>query len=136
MKLNKPYDCVTFNLQRAARNLSRGLDEVFRSLDMTAQQFSTLAQLKNRGDLSMTDLSEHLGTERTTLTRNIDVLLAKDLIIRVMTDDQRLRVYTLSEAGRDIYKAALPGWKAWQKAIVNRIGKSEAAALVKLARKL
>jgi len=136
MKLDHPANCLTFNLQRAARSLGRGFEQAAKSAGLTAPQFSTLAQLDGHGECSVSDLAEDLGTDRTTLTRNLDLMAAKGWIELAEAGDLRLRVWRLTKAGQCQLKEAMPAWTAWQAGVVGRLGEETAVTLLATVRTL
>lgn len=136
MDFQQPLNCLTFNLLRAARTLVRGFEEAVKESGLTAPQFSTLALLDGFGEMTVGQIAERVGAERTTMTRNLDLLAGKGWIAPVPSEDQRLRAYAITEAGRGRLAAAMPGWRAYQKRLVAALGPEAAEALIETARKL
>jgi DNA-binding MarR family transcriptional regulator len=132
MNFNHPLNCVTFNLQRAARQAIRGFEAAARSAGLTSPQFTTLSLIAGFGSVTVTQLAELLGADRTTLTRNLDVMARKGWINGVEADDQRLHIWELTDAGRAAREAALPVWQAYQRGLVDRIGPDKAEGLLTL----
>jgi DNA-binding MarR family transcriptional regulator len=136
MDLTHPLNCVTFNLQRATRSLMRGFEAAAKDSGLTVPQFTTLSLLSGFGELSVTGLSERLGTDRTTMTRNLDLLARKGWIAEVAAEDGRLHVWTLTDAGRERLATALPIWRAFQAGLVDRIGADATKAMLTTLAKL
>jgi DNA-binding MarR family transcriptional regulator len=136
MDLSRPVHCLTFNLQRASRNLVRGFEEAAKASGLTAPQFSTLSLLGEYGQVQVTQLADMLGTDRTTLTRNLDVLARKGWIEEVAAEDARLRLWSLTPAGRERLVAALPVWKDYQAGLVEKLGKMTAEELLAILARL
>lgn len=136
MDLTHPFNCVTFNLQRATRSLIRAFEAAARDSGLTAPQFSTLSLLEGFGQVSVTGLAEKLGTDRTTLTRNLDVLARKGWIAEVPAEDGRLHVWTLTDAGKHRLAMALPVWQAFQAGLVERIGEGQVRSILETLTKL
>lgn len=136
MDLEDPLNCLAFNLQRAVRGLVRGFEEAIRESGLTAPQFGTLALLVGFGEMTVGQIAGRAGTERTTMTRNLDLLAAKGWIAPVASEDRRMRVYTITDAGRARHEAAMPRWRAHQQRVVATLGPGTAEAVIEAARKL
>ena len=116
-------ECVCFNLRKAARLLSRRYDEALADTGLKTTQFSLMAALLGYPGLPVTTMAEALGMDRTTLTRNLQPLVRKGMI-EVTKDpaDQRSRLVSLTDRGRDTIEAALPKWRQVQAETLNRLG--------------
>lgn len=136
MDFQHPLNCLTFNLQRASRNLVRGFEAAAKESGLTAPQFSTLSLLAGYGQAQVTQLAELLGTERTTLTRNLDLLARKGWIAEVAADDARLHLWSLTPAGRELLGAAIPIWKKYQAGLVEKLGLKDAEDLLAILSRL
>lgn len=64
-------DCRCLSARRKAQRLTRLYDEKLRAHGLTINQFSMLATLILAGQLPVASLAEHLGVDRTTMTRNL-----------------------------------------------------------------
>jgi DNA-binding MarR family transcriptional regulator len=128
--LDHPLNCLTFNLQRAARAAMRGFELGAKASGMTVPQFTTMSLLAGFGGLSITQLAERLGTDRTTLTRNLGVMAKHGWITLEETDDQRLHVWKLTDIGRERVDQARPLWQAYQAELVQQIGEDDSNRLL------
>lgn len=136
MDLMHPANCLTFAVQRAARSLSRGFESAAKSAGLTAPQFSCLALLSQRGPMAMANLAEALGTDRTTLTRNLDLMRARGWVEMVGSEDQRQRPHAIAPEGAVRLAQAMPEWTAWQTRIVAALGPDGATDLLTTLRGL
>lgn len=103
--------CFCFHVQRAARAVARHFDEALRPVGLTNGQFSLMISL-NRGEARrLGAISTALAMDRTTLTANLKPLVRRGLV-RVSVDetDRRIRLLTLTSAGRRLLVAAVPLW--------------------------
>jgi DNA-binding MarR family transcriptional regulator len=103
--------CACAALRHATRALTRHYETHFRATGLRATQFTVLATLAQTGALSMSELADRLGLERTTLSRNIRLLEEKGWVMAIGHDDQRLRRMQLTTKGRKRAESALPAWK-------------------------
>lgn len=136
MDLSHPFNCLTFNLQRASRGLVRSFEEAARESGVTAPQFTTLSLIGGFGELTVTQIADRMGTDRTTLTRNLAVMARKGWIVEADADDRRLSVWRLSPQGRETLDAALPIWRRFQAGLVERIGPDTAETLLTTLKRL
>ncbi len=103
--------CLCLHVQRAARALARRFDEVFRSLDLTNQQFSLLMSLNRPQPPGMAAVAAVLAMDRTTLTAALKPLERRGLIeVTVDPDDKRGRLLALTAAGERLLARAVPIW--------------------------
>lgn len=118
--------CVSLNLRRAARLVSRRYDEALRPLGITIGQFSLLTVLSARKQATITALAAFMGMDRTTLTRNLRPLQARDLVTATTDpDDARSKRIALSSAGQALFAQAIPLWERAQKDVLKGLDKGE-----------
>ena len=108
-------DCLCLTTRRAAQRLTRAYDERLRSHGLTVNQFSMLTTLILAGPLTMAALAEHLGVDRTTLTRNVKLSERRGFVKVGVGKDARERVVSEAPGGRAAAEAALPDWRAAQR---------------------
>lgn len=116
-----PLGCSCFRLRRLARAMSRLYDQHLAAAGLKTTQYSVLANA-GRAALPVAELAERLGTERTTLTRNLKPLCEAGWIVLVPGEDSRQRIVTITAAGRAKLKQAWPHWRAAQDAFEHRLG--------------
>ena len=76
----------------------------------------------SRGPVSITELSDLLATDRTTLTRNLRPLLASGVIERAAAGDKRRHELVATPAGRALFKRALPLWAEAEQEVRTAMG--------------
>ena len=112
-------DCRCLNARREAQRLTRAYDEKLRPFGLTVNQFSMLTILILAGPLSVAELAEHLGIDRTTLTRNLALGEKNGLVETVTGDDRRVRLVEITRPGRALADQALPAWQEAQANAIN-----------------
>jgi DNA-binding MarR family transcriptional regulator len=100
-------DCLCLASRRAARALTRAFDRQLRPLGIRATQFSILTMLLLRGRLTIGELAEFLGLDRTTLTRNLALVDEGWVDIRP-GNDARSRVVAAIQKGRAATRTIVP----------------------------
>lgn len=138
-----PVNCACFNVRRAARGLTRIYDQALKPAGLHATQFTLLSVLagsagdaKGEDGITMTGLAQRLGTDRTTLTRNLALAERAGWIATRPGADRRERLIAPTAAGRDVLRAALPHWKAAQERILAQLGPSGLNDLLALTHRL
>ncbi len=116
-------DCACFNLRRAARRITQTYDHALSPAGVTATQFSLLAVLAGISEgATISGLAERLGTDRTTLTRNLAVVERDGLIAIKPGADPRSKTVLLTKKGRAVFDHAAPLWRKAQSREFDRLG--------------
>lgn len=113
--------CACFAVRRAARVITQHYDRSLRPTGLRATQFTVLTVLALRGALPLGRVADHLGMERTTLTRNLHPLLKKKLVAVHDGDDRRTRTIAITAKGRRAAVAALPRWRRAQRDLAGHL---------------
>lgn len=119
--LQPPY-CACANLRRATRTITQFYDAQLQPSGLRATQFTVLVTISLIKEITITDLAEQLGMDRTTLTRNLKPLEKQGLVVSHAGEDRRTRVVTLTEQGQEAVNKALPMWEKAQKRVVEALG--------------
>ena len=130
INLSDPANCLCFNLRKAARALTQIYDKALKPAGLTAPQFALLSTLARQGPVSLSDLAAGLGMDRTTLTRNLKPLQRDGLVASAEGDDRRVRLLTLTAAGRIRLTDAEPSWRAIQSKVAGTFGQEPANTLL------
>jgi DNA-binding MarR family transcriptional regulator len=99
-------------LRRATRAVTAHYEAHFRGSGLRGTQFTILSMLAQAGPLPMTRLADLLGVERTTLTRNLTVLVRHGLVEWAGATDGRVRKAELTRSGEAMLRKCLPRWAA------------------------
>ena len=110
-------NCTGFSLRKASRAISQMYDEAFRSIGIRGTQFSLLTAIKTAEPVLVTRLAEFTVMDRTTLTRNLDILVKQELVQISAGKDRRTRMVSLSPQGEMILANAYPLWQQTQSQI-------------------
>ena len=114
--------CTYANLRKASRAVGQVYDAALHRSGLKATQFSLLATLNAHGDMPLSQLADVLVMDRTTLTRNLKPLVAKDLVHIAPDDDRRVRRVSLSRHGQRVLENARPLWATAQNHLVEGLG--------------
>jgi DNA-binding MarR family transcriptional regulator len=117
----KCADCLCLASRRAARRITRAFDRELRPYGLRATQFTILLMLSLRGAMTIGELAEALGSERTTLTRNLALIENAGWIkTEPAEDDARSRIVSVTDAARETVAQAFRGWRKAQAATGRR----------------
>lgn len=115
--------CISNNLQKTARAVSRLYAEEMRPAGLTRAQFPILGILDATGPLAMGDLAHRLYMERTTLTRHLKPLEDAGFVNRPVNErDARQRQVAITAAGRRKLRQAERYWQKAQAKMLERYG--------------
>jgi DNA-binding MarR family transcriptional regulator len=113
--------CVALHVRMTARAVTRAYDEAMRPSGLKITQFVLLSALRSGAYRSVTELAERLALERTSLTRNLQ-LLAAEALIEPMACKGRASIYAVTDKGLAAIEAAIPCWRAAQARIEGGLG--------------
>ena len=117
--------CFGANFRRAARILTQSYDDALRPAGLRLTQFTLLAALHVRGELTVSRFADMMAMERSALARNLKPLERRGLVQLSKGSDRRTRLATLTERGRDVVEAAVPLWQTAQARILDQLNVRE-----------
>jgi DNA-binding MarR family transcriptional regulator len=128
--------CMATNTRRAARAVTRRYDHGLRPFGVTAAQFALLGSLLTHEDRPVSELADYHVMERTSLTRNLDVLERKGLISCRHADSGNGRLSRLTTKGRELIDILRPRWRQAQQAMRDEISDEEFSIALKVLQRL
>jgi len=96
------------------RSVSQFYDEALRPVGIKGTQFSLLVAVKLSAPVLVTQLAEYTVMDRTTLTRNLDILEKQGLISISAGHDRRTRLVQMTQPGIGVLETAYPLWEQAQ----------------------
>ena len=116
-------ECLCLSLRMASRASATLYDSVLQPTELTSSQFSVLRNIYRFRPTGVSNLADIMLSERTTTTRNIDLLEARGLVSIENGDrDSRVRRPVLTEEGIEKLRAAVPRWRMAQRRILAGLG--------------
>lgn len=109
--------CACLHVRQASRAVTQFYDQALRPTGLRSTQFILLAALRLVGPVGITSLAEELVMDRTTVSRNIDLLEEEGWVRRSRGDDARVREVHLTEAGNSKLEGAYPRWREAQQKV-------------------
>ena len=125
-----PRGCSHFKLRQADRAVSRHYNAAMgEATGLKTSQYSLLSHLARLEPVRPADLAQQMGLEPSTLTRNLQPLVAQGWVLIGPGADARSRQVTLTDAGRAKRIEAQRAWKAAQLAFNDKVGAARVAQL-------
>lgn len=124
-----PVNCISSALGRAQRAAYRRYETALKSSQVTPTQFGILTTLSVVGETAISSLAKTMGTDRTTLTRNLVPLVRRGLVEDRRGKDGRVRLLGLTPDGRKTQAAAVRLWQDAQAKFIAHLGTDNAVIL-------
>lgn len=127
-----PVGCTSLKLRQLSRRVSQHYDRIVGVTGLKTSQYSLLSHVVKLGPLRPGELASHMEMDASTLTRNLQPLVAQGWVEVGPGDDGRSRFVTATGAGRDKRAEAQREWKRAQLALNERLGVATVAQLHEL----
>lgn len=122
--------CIGFNIRRTDRVLTQFYDEILAPSGLSAPQFGLLCTLNQVAPTTIHHLADIMNMDRTTLTRNLELLIKQHLVQNEEGEDRRARLVLLTEEGKQALEGAWPLWQEAQARIERALGHERIDALL------
>jgi DNA-binding MarR family transcriptional regulator len=122
--------CACFKVRKAARAITKLYEEVIRPSGLHSTQFSLLMAARVMGPVTVVNLAKVTVMDRTTLTRNLQILERLRLITIKPGEDRREREVNLTAAGMEALAKAVPLWKEAQDRVKKALGEEKMGNLM------
>ncbi|HET7796183.1 MAG TPA: MarR family winged helix-turn-helix transcriptional regulator [Rhizobacter sp.] len=124
-----PRGCTHFKLKQLSRSVSRRFDATVGASGLKTTQFSLLNHVALLGPIQPSALAARMSLDASTLTRNLQPLIAQGWLELGAGADARSRLVTITEAGRVKWAEAKRLWKQAQIGINDHLGPERVARL-------
>ena len=114
--------CACYKVRKAARAVTKIYEEVLRPIGLRATQFSLLMATRVMGPVTVVKLAQVMVMDRTTLTRNLQILETRGLITMKPGEDRREREVNLTAEGMEVLAKAVPLWEEAQERVREGLG--------------
>ncbi len=131
-----PSNCSCAMLQRGARKVTRAYELALRPAGLTPNQFTLLTIISRLEVMSVNQLADIIGCERTTLSRNLKPLIRDGFIETDTGQDQRIKKILITSSGREKQQTAETLWTTAQDDLVSKLGISSWSKLMQLLTEL
>lgn len=117
-----PQGCTNFKLRQLGRLVSQACEPFFAATGLKMTQYSLLSHIDKLGPLAPGQLARRMDLDASTLTRNLQPLLAAGLVEQLPGGDARSRLVRVTPAGHAKRAAMKADWKRAQLAVNVRLG--------------
>lgn len=128
----KPKGCTNLKLRQLDRMVSRLYDQYVSAAGLKNTQYALLSHVVRFGPIRPCDLARRMQMDASTLTRNLQPLVARGWLKIGAGDDARSRLVEATEAGREKRIEGQCAWKEAQEALNGQLGAERVIALHKL----
>jgi DNA-binding MarR family transcriptional regulator len=123
-------DCLAVRVRLIGRTVTAVYDGALDGHGLTIAQLNLLAALGKAGPCPPSTLGEVLQLERSTVSRNLNLLLRHGWIEAVSSDAKGIREVALTRTGRAKIESVMPQWRKAQRQAAKLLG-SEGVTMVK-----
>jgi len=128
--INEVRRCACATIRRTDRVLTQFYDEILAPSGLYITQFTLLATLSQAAPVTIKRLAGILVMDRTTLTRNLEVLAKQHLVRIEEGEDRRTRLVHLAQEGEQALGRAWPLWQEAQARIEHALGRERFEGLL------
>ena len=130
--MNTPKGCTNLKLRQLTRLVTRHYDHYTAAAGLKTTQYSLLSHVEKLGPIRPGDLARSMQMDASTLTRNMQPLVAQGWLRIGAGEDARSRLVEITDAGRAKRVEGQRAWKRAQLALNDRLGVERVAALHEL----
>jgi DNA-binding MarR family transcriptional regulator len=135
--MERTFPCHCTTLRYAAQTLTEIYDRVLAPSGLKVTQFVLLESiLEDEAEKSITDLAQKLGSDRSTIGRNVRILARDGLVAMSIGSDRREHTVHITEKGREAVSLADPLWQKAQTAVADTLGQDQLKRLKTLLSQL
>ena len=117
-----PRGCTNYLLRQLMRRLDQHYDAELAKAGLRTTQYSLLSNVLQLEPVRPGELARAMKMQPSTLTRNLQPLVAAGWLALGAGDDARSRSVTLTTAGREKHAQARRRWRAAQSAVQDIVG--------------
>ena len=129
-------DCLMTRSRRISRVVTNIFDQELRPFGVSSSQFSLLVLIAGMDGASRAELGRANHQERSTSTRNLQLVLDQGWAEEMIPEKGRSRPIVISKPGRELLAEAIPAWRAAQVKARQLLGHNGASAIVDLSARL
>ena len=116
--------CLCAKLRKASRVITGIYDGFLAETGVKITQYSLLNNVKRLQNATAAQLSQALLMDKTTLSRNLRLLVKRGYLAETPGEDRRVKELTLTEQGAKALANARPAWLKAQKLLRESLGGS------------
>jgi DNA-binding MarR family transcriptional regulator len=121
-KVTSPQGCTNFKLRQLTRLVSQHCEPHFAAAGLKTTQYSLLSHIDHLGPIAPGELARRMDLDASTLTRNLQPLIAGGWVEMGPGEDARSRLVQVTPAGRAKRQATKADWKRAQLSLNETLG--------------
>ena len=125
----KPQGCTNLKLRQLMRRVAQHYDAEVGKTGLKGTQYSLLSYVCKLGPIRPVDLAREMKVSPSTLSRNLQPLIAAGWLVMEPGDDARSRRVLATDAGRDKRQEAQRRWRVAQENLNSMLGSRRVVAL-------
>lgn len=123
MKIStKPQGCTNLKLRQLGRMVTRHYDHYMSETGLKNTQYALLSHVVKLGPIRPGDLAKRMQMDASTLTRNLQPMVAQGLLVITAGENARSRLVETTSAGNALHAESQKAWKEAQLALNKRFG--------------
>ncbi|TFZ06215.1 MarR family transcriptional regulator [Ramlibacter henchirensis] len=125
----KPQGCTNLKLRQLMRRVAQHYDAEVGKTGLKGTQYSLLSYVCKLGPIRPVDLAREMKVNPSTLSRNLQPLVAAGWLALEPGDDARSHRVAATDAGRDKRQEAQRRWRVAQESLNAQLGPRRVLAL-------
>jgi DNA-binding MarR family transcriptional regulator len=121
--------CSAYKTRQLAKLVMLHFEASVKSLGIKGTQFSLLGFIQRDGPIKPTDLANIMGLSTSTLSRNMQPLIAQGWLALGQGIDGRSRILKITPTGRQMFLRAAKRWQQAQSSLGEQVGLEDLATL-------
>lgn len=128
--------CLNLQMLKASHMVLKTYDDAYRPYGIRATQLPVLSMIANRGPVTMKVISAETATERSVLSRKLQVMEKNGWVKKQSIPGTQEKAYVIAEEGKVLLDRVMPVRFEVQQKLLSNISDEERAVLLSLCDKL
>jgi len=128
--------CIAVRLRLLNRVVTNFYDDALRPLGLKVSQLNILIVTARLGIARPAQVCDFLQLDVSTLSRNVERMVAQDWLEIVPDEDARTQPFRLTTKGKRLIGKAIPAWEKAQQEAEKLLGNEGVSILDRVAKKL
>ncbi|MDR6535242.1 MarR family transcriptional regulator [Variovorax soli] len=121
---------IPYLLARAGTRMGQSFSRELKQFKLSLTEWRVCVALHHQAHQRLSDLALHTSTEPSTLSRVVDGLLQRGVLVRDRSDaDARALALSLTEAGRDLTLRIIPLAQVYERVSLSGLSPAQADSL-------
>jgi MarR family transcriptional regulator, organic hydroperoxide resistance regulator len=126
---------IPYLLERAGARMGQSFSRELKQFALSLTEWRVCVALHHKAGQRLSDLALHTSTEPSTLSRVVDGLLQRGLLVRDKSgEDARAVALSLTETGRDLTLRIIPLAQLYERVALSRLTLAQAESLREMLR--